>query len=916
MNNVELTRLVVDGLTCEYRTKPPLGLDVARPRLGWVLQSERRGTLQTAYQVQVTDAGDRFDSLLWDSGRVDSDQSVHVEYAGPKLQARTRYYYRVKAWDNHGRESAWSAASWWETGLLQPAGGWQAQWIAAGAVSEATGAEAPAQDEPVHMLRKRLQLRTDIRSARIYATAAGVYELYVNGSKVSDDLLAPGWTSYRHRLQYQTYDVTHALSAGDNAIGMLLGSGWYTGMLTWNDNRINNYGDRRAALLQLHVVYTDGTEEVVTTDSSWRSSKSGPIRMSEIYAGEVYDARLEQAGWSEADLDDSTWAAAEAIELPLHHIVAQENWPVRVTETLRPAAVIHTPNGETVLDMGQNMVGRIRMIVDAAAGTTISLRHAEVLDREGNFYTGNLRKAKQVVTYVAGGREGAVYAPTFTFQGFRYVHVDGMPDGMSDRELMDRFAGEVIHSDMPKTGSFECSHPLINRLQSNIEWGQRGNFLDVPTDCPQRDERLGWTGDAQVFVRTAAYNYQVGPFFTKWLRDLQADQRPDGSVPFVVPNVLDENPNGESVTASAAWGDAAVICPWTIYLSYGDRRLLAEQFDSMKAWVEYIRRQGDNEWLWNTGFHFGDWLGLDAKENSYVGATPRDLIATAYYAYSTRLVRDAAVVLGRAEDVRRYSELHASIIAEFRAEFVTSKGRLAAPTQTAHVLALMFDLVEGSDRVRIAHDLNELVKQNDWHLTTGFVGTPYLCFVLSDNGYHDTAVKLLVQESYPSWLYSVTKGATTIWEHWDGIKPDGSFWSDDMNSFNHYAYGAIGDWMYRYVAGLGLDEAAGEAGYKRIRIEPRYAGDSLSHARASLQSPYGAIVSGWRIDEGDVTVDVTIPANATAEIVLRQSSLAGLMEGDGPASKAEGVLSAREEGSVVVLSAGSGTYRFRYKLAQ
>ncbi len=901
--------LAVEGLTCEYRTAP-LGLDAASPRLSWMLRSERRDTLQTAYRLQVADGPERFESLLWDSGRVDSDQSVHVTYAGPGLQPRTRYAYRVKVWDNHGRESEWSATAWWETGLLQPTG-WQAQWIAAGSGGDTVDAAMPAQDEPAHMLRKRVELRPGIRSARIYATAAGVYELYVNGSKVGDDLLAPGWTSYRHRLQYQTYDVTDALREGGNGIGILLGSGWYTGMLGWKD-RTCLYGNRRAALLQLHVAYADGTEEVVTTDSTWRSSKAGPIRMSEIYAGEVYDARLELPGWSEADFYDSDWAAVDMLALAHDRVVAQENWPVRVTETLRPAAVLHTPNGETVLDMGQNMVGRIRMTLDAEAGTAIRLRHAEVLDRDGNLYTGNLRKAKQVVTYIANGAAGAEYAPTFTFQGFRYVHVDGLPAGMSDRELMDRFVGEVIHSDMPKTGSFECSHPLINRLQANIEWGQRGNFLDVPTDCPQRDERLGWTGDAQVFVRTAAFNYQVGPFFTKWLRDLKTDQRPDGSVPFVVPNVLDDNPDGESVTASAAWGDAAVICPWTIYLSYGDKRLLAEQFESMKAWVGYIRRQGNNEWLWNTGFHFGDWLGLDAKENSYVGATPRDLIATAYYAHAARLVRDAAVVLGRAEDVRLYSELHARVTAEFRAEFVTARGRLAAPTQTAHVLALMFGLVEGDERVRIAHDLNELVKQNDWHLTTGFVGTPYLCFALSDNGYHDTAVKLLMQESYPSWLYSVAKGATTIWEHWDGIKPDGTFWSDDMNSFNHYAYGAIGEWMYRYVAGLDLDETSGEAGYKRIRIAPRYAGDSLSHARAALQSPYGPIVSGWRIDEGTVNVEVTVPANATAEIVLQEARLAELTESGGPALGAAGVLSAMEMDGAVVLSVGSGEYRFRY----
>ncbi|MBB6674935.1 alpha-L-rhamnosidase [Cohnella nanjingensis] len=889
-----MSRLMVIALTNDYRTNP-LGTDVRKPRLSWKLASDRRGTLQAAYRIQVAGPDGGFDAPLWDTERTPSDQSVHVVYEGPALGSRTRYSWRVKVWDNHGAESDWSETAWWETALLNAAE-WQAEWL----TPDPRALDPLA--EPAFLLRKPFELRAGIRSARVYATAAGVYDLYVNGNRVGEDLLAPGWTSYNKRHAYQTYDVTDRLRAGPNAVGVIVADGWFKGNLAWENQR-HIYGDRRGALLQLHVVYEDGTEQIVASDESWKAS-TGPLLYAEIYHGERYDARLEQGGWSEAGFPDAAWHATVPLDRPRSMLGAQENWPTRVTETLKPVALIRTPAGETVLDMGQNMVGRIRFSVEAPAGTEIRLQHAEVLDQEGNFYTKNLRKAKQLVSYTAKGEGVETYAPQFTFQGFRYVKIEGYPGQERDLPL-DRFVGEVVHSDMAPTGTFDSSSPLVNQLQRNIAWGQRGNFLDLPTDCPQRDERLGWTGDAQVFARTAAFNFQVGPFFTKWLRDLKADQKADGGVPFVVPNVL-----GDDGYSSAAWGDAAVIVPWTAYLVYDDKRLLAEQYGSMKAWVGYIRAQGDQPYLWNTGFHFGDWLGLDAKENSYIGATPRDLIATAFYAYSTRLVRDAAVVLGLADDARLYTALHARIVAAFREEFVTPSGRLAAPTQTAHVLALTFGLVEGAERERVAKDLNQLVVDQEYHLTTGFVGTPYLCFALSDNGYHDTAVKLLMQESYPSWLYSVTKGATTIWEHWDGIKPDGSFWSEDMNSYNHYAYGAIGDWLYRVVAGLDMDE--GEAGYRRLRVHPRFAGESLGHARASFESVYGRAEAGWSVRDGQRTVEVTVPANATAEITLPGAKLETLTESGRAADGAEGVALTEQTAEGVRLAVGSGTYSFVY----
>ena len=891
MGNLQATKL-----TCEYRANP-LGIGVPNPRLSWQLESDRRGTLQQGYRLIVSVEADAPGTSLWDTGYVASEESIQIEYAGPALRSRTCYVWKVKVWDDAGRESDWSEEAWFETTLLAPEE-WKASWIAPAASFLQPDTEA------AFLLRKSFRLDRAIASARIYATAAGAYELYANGNRVSEDVLAPGWTSYPTRLQYQTYDATDLLRQGDNAIGIHLGDGWYRSGIGF-EGRNFKYGEKRAALLQLHVRYEDGGEEIVVSDESW-SCETSPVVYSTIYHGEEYDARLEQEGWSEAGFEDGGWGPAEATDLPMDRLVPQENWPTRVTETIRPSAALLTPAGDRVLDMGQNMVGRIRMRVEAPAGTRIVLRHAEVLDRDGNIYFGNLRPARQTVVYTAKGEGREEYAPHFTFMGFRYVKVEGYPGSPGDELPLEAFVGEVLHSDMEPSGSFETSDERVNKLQSNIRWGQRGNFLDVPTDCPQRDERLGWTGDAQVFIRTALFNYHGGPFFTKWLRDLKAEQHPDGGVPFVIPDVA-------SGASSAAWGDAAVICPWEVYRYYGDKRLLAEQFESMKAWVDYIRAQGDNEYLWNTGFHFGDWLGLDAKEGSYVGATPRELIATAYYAYSSRLVAEAARVLGLPEDEAKYRELHERVVGAYREEFLSRTGRVASPTQTAHVLTLMFDLADEAVRPRIAKDLNDLIVENGYHLTTGFVGTPYLCFVLSNHGYHHSAVKLLLQESYPGWLYSVAMGATTIWEHWDSLKPDGSFWSDDMNSFNHYAYGAIGDWMYRKVAGL--DMAAEAPAYKRIHIEPLFGARALAYAKATHRSPYGIVESGWTVRGDEIEVNAVVPPNATAEIILRGVTASGLTEGGHPLSQSEGIRSADEQADGVRLVVGSGSYTFRYENA-
>jgi alpha-L-rhamnosidase len=541
--------------------------------------------------------------------------------------------------------------------------------------------------------------------------------------------------------------------------------------------------------------------------------------------------------------------------------------------------------------------------VSGSVGTTVRLRHAEVLDKAGNFYTANLRDAAQTVRYILSGKGVELFEPHFSFQGFRYVAVDGLPG----TPTLDAITGIVVYSDLPPTGTFETSNPLVNRLQQNIVWGQRGNFLDVPTDCPQRDERLGWTGDAQVFSRTAAFNMDVSGFFAKWLADVTADQHSNGAVPWVIPDVIGRtNPD---FAASAGWSDVAVIVPWNVYQAYGDTAVLSRQYASMRAWVEYERAQAGRSFLWTKGFHFGDWLAFQTNRADYPGATTdKDLIATAYFAHSTDLLSRTAEVLGRADDARNYRALFENIRAAFQREYVTSTARLTSNTQTAYVLALDFDLLPDAMRAGAAQRLAEDVRRMG-HLTTGFLGTPSLTRMLSDNGHLDDAYNLLLNEKYPSWLYEVKQGATTIWERWDGKKPDSTFEDAGMNSFNHYAYGAVGDWMYRVVAGLSSDPA--QPGYKHFIVRPQ-PGGGLTYAIATLMTPHGDAASGWRIDGDHLRITVRVPPNARATVNLPGARLQDVREGSSPLASMAGVTRSTQVGDTVIVEVGSGNYEFAY----
>ena len=885
--------LTVASLRTEYKENP-LGIDARKPRFSWQLRSVARGVAQSAYEVRVThsERGARGGSdLVWTSGRVSSDESTLRAYEGPPLQSGRRYYWQVRVWDGAGKPTAWSEPAWFEMGLLEPSD-WKASWI------EPDLPEDVKASGPSPMLRHEFKAKSGVERARAYVTSHGLYEMQINGQRVGDQVFTPGWTSYNKRLQYQTYDVTPLIKAGDNAIGVTLGNGWYRGFLAWQDRR-NIYGDRLAVLCQIKITYKDGREETFGTDASWKAA-TGPILMSEIYHGETYDARLEKPGWATAGFADGEWSKVKVADHRKDDLIAPAGPPVRRIEELKPVKVLKTPAGDTVVDLGQNMVGWVRLKAQGPAGTTITLRHAEVLDKAGNFYTANLRAAKATTKYTLKGGGPETFEPHFTFFGFRYVAVAGYPGEVTPESL----TGIVVHSDMARASTFETSKPLVNQLQHNIIWGQKGNFLDVPTDCPQRDERLGWTGDAQAFSPTAAFNM-----------DVAADQFASGSVPHVVPNVLPDF-EGRNPGGAAGWADVAVIIPWNMYLAYGDKRVLETQYDSMVKWVDYEKKRAGDDYIWDGDFHFGDWLAYAAPDDearSYPGATTsKDYIATAFFAHSTDLLRRTAEVLGKQDDAARYAQLLSRIKNAFRHEYVTDAGRVGEDTQTAYTLALQFDLLPEDMRPVAAKRLAQDVRTRK-HLTTGFLGTPYLCHVLSRYGYLDEAYFLLNNEQYPSWLYPVKQGATTIWERWDGQKPDGTFQDAGMNSFNHYAYGAIGDWMYRVMAGLQIDES--KPGYRHILIRPQ-PGGGFTSVKASHETMYGPASSAWTLKDGRFELAVDVPPNAQATVRLPKAQLASVTEGGQAVAKGNGITDSRQDGDAVVVDVGSGQYRFAYGVSK
>lgn len=873
----------------------PISLDVLQPRFSWQLEAiNKRGVMQTDYEIKVSKYKNLKNGkhVVWNSGKISSDQSAYIAYNGEKLLAGEKYYWQVRVTDNLGKMSEWSKEAIFQMGLLSPTD-WKAKWISPGFKEDSVNRPSP-------VFRKGFQITKKIFSAIAYITSHGLYEAQLNGHKIGDALLTPGWTSYNKRLQYQAYDVTSLLMPGANAIGAELGNGWYRGYIGY-DPKPNLYGKDISLLLQLEIIYTDGTKQSIITDESWKSSTSA-VRYAEIYYGAIVDNRMEQKGWSTPNFNADSWFGVTINDFDKTKLIATVNEPVRKHETFSPVKIFTTPKGEKVIDFGQNLVGYVQMKVNGKAGDKINLSHAEVIDKSGNFYTDNLRTAKSQDVYILGGSKEEVFEPKFTWQGFRYVKVEGYPGDLNP----DNFTAVAIYSDMTPMGKFICSNILVNQLQHNIQWGQRGNFLDVPTDCPQRDERLGWTGDAQVFSRTASFNMNVHNFFTKWMKDIAADQYTDGSVPFVIPNVIGKGNTGPG--GSTGWADVATIIPWNMYLAYGDKQILADQYGSMKAWVEFMHMKSKND-LWNSGFHFGDWLFYSVNDDTDGSSaiTNKYLIAQCFYARSTQLLINSARVLGKTEDVENYTQLLNKIKLAFLNEYVTPNGLISSDTQTAYVLALEFDMLPENLRQQAADRLVNNIRRYDSHLTTGFLGTPYLCHVLSRFGYANVAYRLLLQDTYPSWLYPVKMGATTIWERWDGIKPDGSFETPTMNSYNHYAYGAIGDWMYRVIAGI--DTKEDEPGYKHIVIKPTIGGN-LQNAEADYQTNYGKIVSNWKVDGNKFSLNIEIPANTNATVYMPTINMNGITESDKPINGSLDIKIAEPMAGYTALNVGSGVYHF------
>ena len=955
-------------LRCEYLTNP-LGIDAEKPRLSWIIEDDAqktdvRGQKQAAYQVIVASTPEllaKNQGNLWDSGKVALDATSQIEYVGKPLQSRQQCFWKIKTWLCDGTSSESKPASW-EMGLLK-AEDWKAQWV------EGTGypeRNAPAQPESLTIkravygskdgekdvtailagqvknnalslivnngafggdpspgkpknltvdyevdgkpltktlpqnallsipigiefdrlkyLRKTLKLADKpVAQARLYVTALGLYQAHLNGQRVSDAVFGQEWTDYRKRIRYQVYDVTTLLRKGDNVLAGFVGHGWYSGHI---GNGYRTYGKIPALLAQLEVTYTDGSMEQIVTDASWKSAVS-PILSSDFMLGENYDAGLEVKGWDLPGIDDSAWEPVKVRNERPRPLESQVAEPVRQVFEIKPKTITEPKPSCWTFDLGQNMVGFVRLKVSAPTGTKVTLRHAEMLNPDGTIYTANLRSAVSIDTYTCKGGGVEIFQPHFTFHGFRYVELTGL----SGKPPLDTITGVAIASDTPRAGEFSCSDPRINQLYSNIVWGQRGNYLSIPTDCPQRNERLGWMGDAQVFVRTATYNADVAAFFSKWLVDVDDTQTKDGAFSSVSPH--------DGSGGTPGWGDAGVICPWTIYYVYGDLRQLEQHYPAMVRWIEWCRAHSSELIrVKDRGGDYGDWLSSGAN-------TPKELIGTAYFAYSTKLVARAAKALGKTEDVAKYEQLFNDIKAAFNKAYVATDGRIQGNTQTCYLMALKFDLLSAEMREKAVQYLLEDITAKKNHLSTGFIGVSYLLPVLTQAGKHDTAFKLFLQDTFPSWLFSVKHGATTIWERWDGWTPERGFQTPTMNSFNHYSLGSCGEWMFSSLAGIDTDGP----GFKKLTIRPT-PGEGITWVKASYDSINGRIVSNWATEGDKLTMDITIPINATATVYMPAKDAATVIESGKPVAQAKDVKFLRQEDGCAVYEVGSGSYRF------
>ncbi len=824
----------------------PMGFYDASPAFSWKLPVGTKA--QSAYQVQVKDAVKN--KILWDSAWVESDQSVFVPYARKELKSRQQIEWKARFKDQQGKESEWSEVQTCEMGLLSNED-WSAHWIRSASPFD-------PEVETVSWFRNEFKTARAVKQARLYATAKGAYEIFINGEKIGNEHFAPGWTAYHDRIDTMTYDVTKQIKAGKNAIGATLGTAWYAGEIWWHHDKAVK-GQQPELLVQLELIYEDGSKERIVTDGQWKETGDGPILYSGIYDGEEYDARKEMAGWNRVGFDDAAWKNPLVnSELGDARLTPKSLPLVVVKQELKAVEITEPEPGRFVYDFGQNFVGKIMLKnIPVKSGQTVQARVAEMLNQDGTLYTKNYRSAKCVIKYTAADEQPFTWTQTYSFYGCRYVELSGLPKGT--KPSIDWLKGLVLFSDLKPTGTFTSSHKKLHQLQSNIVWGQRGNFLEVPTDCPQRNERMGWAGDAQVFASTAMFNYDCLAFFKSWLGSMRADQMDDGRIPHVIPAIY---PHG----GSAGWMDAATIIPWDVYVRTGDLEILADNIEMMEKLVEYYESkitEGDK--LPSKLQNFGDWLQPYAKDRK--GETSSDLISAAFYVHSLDLLTKSCKATGLETKASAYGRKTREAKAAFASFYLDETGTLknAQETQTSYVLALEFGLVPESLKKNAEERLTALVDEADGHLRTGFLGTPYLTWVLDRAGKEEVAFDLLFNETYPSWFYPINQGATTMWERWNSYSHKDGFGDAKMNSFNHYAYGAVGLWMYERVAGLAPDPK--HPGYKHFYVRP-LVGGPLTLAKAELDTPYGLASSAWSKEGELLRMSVTVPPNTTATIVF------------------------------------------------
>ena len=890
--------LSIEQMTTNGRTHP-LGIAADDISLAWAIGAEARGVVQSAYQVRVgtTEGGGE----LWDSGRVASDRQIDITLpADRRLAPATRYYWQVRIWDGDGTASNWSPSYWFETGLLSAADWSGAEWIAH--PTPAAAANGPAKTGTATsrpLLRGVVKLAKNVKSARVYASAHGLYRLSINGQKVGDQYLAPGWTDYSRRIQSQTYDVTPLLRKGVNVIGAALGDGWYRGKVGLGWHHV--YGDTLALVAELRVTYTDGSTESFGTNAGWRSAE-GPFVQADLQDGESYDARLAQADWDSADFDASKWNPVVVVADESARLVPQPDEPVRGTEILTARTRTTPAAGESVYDLGQNMVGVARVRITGRKGQTIRIRYAEELyrqgERRGRLYTDNFRTAKVTDTYTFARNETVTYQPDFTQHGFRYVELTGLDTPPEAKDVQ----GVVLGSDLPDTGDLHLSNPMLDQLVRNIRWGQRGNFLSIPTDTPARDERLGWTGDISVFAPTACRYQDARAFLSKWMDDMRDCQRADGNIPAVVPQ-----PRDAFDATGVGWSDAFITVPYAVWRATGDTRIVRRNWDAMQRFYRFVHQsatkdgnlieEGRSSWF------SGDWLNLEGVNR----LQEHRVIATAYFAEDTRMMAEMASAMGEADLASEWGALVPKIREAFVAAYCRPDGSIEMGTQTVYAMTLGMDLIaDPARREQTAGKFVEKLAADHYHLKTGFLGTPWLLPALTRIGRNDLAMRLLLNEDYPSWGFEIRMGATTMWERWNTIRADGGFGPVSMNSFNHYAYGAVADWMFQHLGGLQILEP----GYKKSRIEPLVGQDGLSEARCSLRTPYGLLACEWKFVEGKLTLAVTVPANTSSRVVIPAANAEAVREGKTSAVSAPGVIeSAFQEGRLTLL-VGSGHYKF------